>query len=467
MEKKTTKISETKEIKGKNVDNKTTKGIKVNKGGKSAKPKNNNVIILGVFLFLGVLGIGFWSYLRSDQDGDGIANYLDICPNTPDGALIRVDADGCSSSQKDTDKDGVNNGVDNCNETPTGEKVDADGCSSSQKDTDGDGVSDNLDNCNETPTGDKVDVNGCTIIDTPPEPTDDDNDRDGVNDDSDRCPQTPNGERVDTNGCSASQKDTDRDGVKDNRDRCSRTPNGERVDANGCSSSQKDSDKDGVKDNRDRCPQTPNGERVDADGCSSSQKDTDKDGGSLIFQNITIRGTVKSGQNTINGAKITLWAKEKVVAETDWRGNFSFTIPLSDFSYHSNIESKKLAIEISKNGYKNKFVNLTNPSSGTIVTDILLEQDISNTFTKVTGKVREGSKPAKRFTIIVSSYSTYSLAKDDRNKIKIEFKSPNGSYTIPLSNCDNCDYIYFINRKGDLCERKIIDKENISTSKCN
>jgi surface protein len=67
-----------------------------------------------------------------DIDGDGVANDLDTCPNTPKGEA--VDSNGCSDSQKDTDNDGVNDDVDTCPNTPTGETVDANGCSDSQKD---------------------------------------------------------------------------------------------------------------------------------------------------------------------------------------------------------------------------------------------------------------------------------------------------------------------------------------------
>ena len=40
-----------------------------------------------------------------DDDGDGVENYLDLCPGTPAGAT--VDANGCSPDQIDTDGDGT------------------------------------------------------------------------------------------------------------------------------------------------------------------------------------------------------------------------------------------------------------------------------------------------------------------------------------------------------------------------
>ena len=41
----------------------------------------------------------------SDVDADGVADALDLCPNTDPGAV--VDANGCASNQLDDDNDGV------------------------------------------------------------------------------------------------------------------------------------------------------------------------------------------------------------------------------------------------------------------------------------------------------------------------------------------------------------------------
>lgn len=68
----------------------------------------------------------------SDDDGDGVANGSDNCPNTPEGES--VDSNGCSESQRDDDNDGVANGADLCPDTPAGEAVDSEGCSESQRD---------------------------------------------------------------------------------------------------------------------------------------------------------------------------------------------------------------------------------------------------------------------------------------------------------------------------------------------
>ncbi|PZV76029.1 thrombospondin type 3 repeat-containing protein, partial [Algoriphagus aquaeductus] len=189
-----------------------------------------------------------------DSDGDGVTDDLDLCPNTPEGAV--VDVNGCSDSQKDTDADGVTDDLDLCPNTPFCTPVDGDGCSDSQKDSDNDGVTDDLDFCPNTPAESEVDENGCSDSQK-------DTDADGVTDDLDFCPNTPAESEVDENGCSDSQKDTDADGVTDDLDLCPNTPFCTPVDGDGCSDSQKDSDNDGVTDDLDFCPNTPAESEVD------------------------------------------------------------------------------------------------------------------------------------------------------------------------------------------------------------
>ena len=121
-----------------------------------------------------------------DSDGDGVADNLDKCPNTP--ANVKVDANGCPV---DSDRDGVADYLDKCPNTKPGVRVDANGC---VIDSDGDGVPNYLDKCVDTPKGVKVDNNGCPI----------DSDKDGVADYLDKCPNTPKGMEVDKNGCAIS-----------------------------------------------------------------------------------------------------------------------------------------------------------------------------------------------------------------------------------------------------------------------
>lgn len=92
----------------------------------------------------------------TDDDGDGVPNDRDKCPDTPKG--VKVDADGCPL---DSDGDGVPDYMDKCPGTPSGVRVDADGC---PLDSDGDGVPDYRDKCPGTPAGAKVDSDGCEIV---------------------------------------------------------------------------------------------------------------------------------------------------------------------------------------------------------------------------------------------------------------------------------------------------------------
>lgn len=91
-----------------------------------------------------------------DDDGDGVPNHLDQCPNTP--PKVKVNAQGCAI---DSDGDGVPDYLDKCSATPANVAVDANGCT---KDSDGDGVTDHLDKCPNTPKGAKVTSQGCWTI---------------------------------------------------------------------------------------------------------------------------------------------------------------------------------------------------------------------------------------------------------------------------------------------------------------
>lgn len=99
----------------------------------------------------------------NDLDGDGIADLLDRCADTPTG--VTVDSTGCEVVvDTDADDDGVEDANDSCPNTPSGVEVDADGCEiTAPVDSDGDGVYDEDDQCANTPTGDNVDATGCTI----------------------------------------------------------------------------------------------------------------------------------------------------------------------------------------------------------------------------------------------------------------------------------------------------------------
>jgi uncharacterized lipoprotein YddW (UPF0748 family) len=148
-----------------------------------------------------------------DNDGDGVADRLDLSPGTP--ARAAVDAAG------------------------------------RPRDSDNDGILDGIDRCPRTPRGCWVDTCGCVL----------DSDHDGVCDGLDHCPGTPAGATVDAEGC---PRDSDGDGVLDGLDQCSNPGSACKVDAKGC---PLDSDGDGVCDALDHCPDTPKGAVVQTDGC--------------------------------------------------------------------------------------------------------------------------------------------------------------------------------------------------------
>jgi len=181
----------------------------------------------------------------NDDDGDGVPNSRDKCPDTPAG--VHVYSDGCPV---DLDQDGVPDYLDKCPNTPKGVQVGSDGC---ELDSDGDGVPDRKDQCPNTPRGVPVNLSGCPL----------DSDGDGVPDYLDKCPGTPKGTRVNAEGCSTA--DADGDGVPDELDKCAGTPPGVKVGPDGC---PLDSDGDGIPDYLDECPHSPAGAKVLPNGCA-------------------------------------------------------------------------------------------------------------------------------------------------------------------------------------------------------
>jgi len=97
-----------------------------------------------------------------DGDGDGVADFLESCPNTNLGEV--VDEQGCSPSQLDGDGDGVSDADDLCIGFDDLIDSDMDGIPDdcdSIIDSDGDAVADSIDQCPTTPVGDVVDAVGC------------------------------------------------------------------------------------------------------------------------------------------------------------------------------------------------------------------------------------------------------------------------------------------------------------------
>lgn len=94
----------------------------------------------------------------ADSDGDGIPNYGDKCPDTPETARGLVDIWGCSI---DTDCDGIPDHLDGCPHGLPGALVDINGC---PLDSDNDDVPDGLDDCPGSEPDLPVDRTGCVDL---------------------------------------------------------------------------------------------------------------------------------------------------------------------------------------------------------------------------------------------------------------------------------------------------------------
>ncbi|WP_417800780.1 thrombospondin type 3 repeat-containing protein [Tenacibaculum sp.] len=110
----------------------------------------------------GVFSGKFTFDVNGDEDGDGVLNGVDNCPNTANPDQADADGNGIGDVCQDTDGDGILDVNDNCPTTANPDQVDADnnGIGDACQDTDGDGVMDNVDNCPNTANADQADGNG-------------------------------------------------------------------------------------------------------------------------------------------------------------------------------------------------------------------------------------------------------------------------------------------------------------------
>ncbi|MBM7113238.1 OmpA family protein [Archangium primigenium] len=199
----------------------------------------------GTPFFRVLLGVAFGGMdpdtSRLDDDGDGIINRDDACPQEPG----LVELKGCPV--RDTDGDGILDPKDKC--PLQAGPPETQGCP--VQDRDGDGLEDDKDKCPLEPG--PRERQGCPVKDT---------DGDGIEDDKDKCPREAG--PVARQGCPV--KDTDGDGVVDERDAC---PNeAGLVELRGCPA--KDTDGDGVEDHLDNCP-TEKGTAANQ-GCPAKEK---------------------------------------------------------------------------------------------------------------------------------------------------------------------------------------------------
>ncbi len=267
---------------------------------------------------------GFCSMAGEDQDGDGVGDACDNCPDRensdqadtdedgmgdicdsfPNDAANDSDGDGYSgnldncplapnSSQTDTDNDGIGDACDICIDVPNTQQADddndyvgnvCDNCpgiaNNDQADTDGDGVGDACDICIDVPNTQQEDVdndsvgNVCDNCPDTANPDQADIDADGIGDVCDNCLDNANTEQTDIDG----------DGIGNSCDNCDAVPNPNQLDADndnigdlcdsspGCGGCGKpdcdipsDVDNDGVPDSEDNCPLNCNTQQLDAD----------------------------------------------------------------------------------------------------------------------------------------------------------------------------------------------------------
>ena len=137
--------------------------------------------------------------INNDDDGDGVADNVDQCTNTPSGE--NVDSNGCSSSQTDSDGDGTNDEIDFMPQDAT-----------QQHDTDGDGYGDNPNGTDGDDCPNNFGTSSGELVGCP------DLDDDGIADEMDVCPGFDDAIDVDADGVSDgcdSLIDSDGDGGGD------------------------------------------------------------------------------------------------------------------------------------------------------------------------------------------------------------------------------------------------------------
>lgn len=192
------------------------------------------------------IGATYNFLVAADEDGDGVPDHRDYCPETPEG--VDVDLHGCA---KDSDGDGIADFEDECPEEPG--LIRFNGC----PDMDGDGIPDKDDECIDVPGIKKW--KGCP-----------DTDGDAIIDRDDECPDVAG--PLEMNGCPCDYKpvefcgDQDGDGISDMKDKCADTPKDAKVDENGC---PVDTDGDGVPDYMDKCPDVAG--KTAYEGCPEAQ----------------------------------------------------------------------------------------------------------------------------------------------------------------------------------------------------
>ena len=122
--------------------------------------RDDNVVFAATY-GRGMFSGKFVSDPNADDDGDGILNGEDNCPNTANADQADGDKNGIGDACQDTDGDGVLDIDDNCPDTSNADQTDVDGngIGDACQDTDSDGIMDNVDNCLDMANPDQADGN--------------------------------------------------------------------------------------------------------------------------------------------------------------------------------------------------------------------------------------------------------------------------------------------------------------------
>jgi endonuclease I len=327
-----------------------------------------------------------------DNDGDGVLNGDDNCPNISNPGQEDTDGDGIGDVCDDTpngdnDNDGIDNLTDNCPDVSNPDQLDADEdgigdvCDT---DIDGDGILNEADNCPEVANPDQEDSDEDGIGDV----CDTDDDNDGIDNLIDNCPNVSNPEQEDTDGdgigdvCDDTPNgDDDNDGIDNLIDNCPNISNPGQEDTDGdgigdvCDDTPNgDDDNDGVDNTIDQCPNTAAGANVNAVGCFT-----------LSANNFTIETLSETCPDKNNGV-ITITAQNTAY-------NYSVTINGNTFNFNSTLTVDGLApgvydfcIDVENQSYSQCFT--VEIIEGTVVSG--KTQIISN---KVSVTMEQGTAP--------------------------------------------------------------------------
>lgn len=128
--------------------------------------RNDNTVYVSTY-GRGVFSAQLIQDPNADNDGDGIPNITDNCPNTANTDQADADGNAIGDVCQDTDGDGILDINDNCPITANTDQLDInnDGIGDVCQDTDEDGVFDANDNCPFTPNTDQKDLNNNGIGD--------------------------------------------------------------------------------------------------------------------------------------------------------------------------------------------------------------------------------------------------------------------------------------------------------------